>query len=81
MTKRRTCDHCSVTWDRKGNVKDIVLCSFHAITPDLLKVLEAGLNYLPTCEGDKGDDCGTRAPYKPKCLFVKARALIEQKPA
>ena len=36
----KTCDDCSLTWDRKGNVKDIMLCPFHRATPALLEALE-----------------------------------------
>ena len=38
---RETCDDCSLTWDRKGNVKDIVPCKLHASAPALLEALEA----------------------------------------
>ena len=37
---KHTCDNCSVTWDRKMNLKDIVLCPFHTAAPDLLAARE-----------------------------------------
>ena len=37
---KQTCDTCSVTWDRKMNLKDILLCPLHAAAPDLLAALE-----------------------------------------
>lgn len=38
--KRGTCDDCSLTWDRRGNVKDVVLCPLHAAAAQLLEALE-----------------------------------------
>ena len=45
---------------------------------DLLAALEAALPYLPSCkEGSKkGEDCGPRFPYKQRCPYMKARAVI-----
>ena len=38
--KRGTCDDCEVNWDRKGNVKTVVLCPLHTAAPALLEALE-----------------------------------------
>ncbi len=48
MSKRtpKTCDDCEVTWDRKHNLKDIVLCPKHRATDDLLAVLKRGVAYM-----------------------------------
>jgi hypothetical protein len=50
--KRGTCDDCEVNWDRKGNVKDIVLCPLHAAAPDLLAALEHVNTTLDNIIGD-----------------------------
>lgn len=42
----KTCDDCHVTWDRKYNVKDIVLCPLHKSAPALLEALEDALPLL-----------------------------------
>jgi hypothetical protein len=44
--KRGTCGDCEVNWDRKGNVKTVVLCRFHTAAPELLKALETNTVYL-----------------------------------
>lgn len=41
MHTPKTCDDCTLTWDRKNNVKDIVLCPLHRAAPKLLEALEA----------------------------------------
>jgi len=60
---------------------EIVRCALHGAAPQLLKVLEAALPYLPNCDpNDKSvgaRDCGPRFPYKPHCLYVEARAALD----
>ncbi len=38
-SKQHTPEGCHLTWDRKNNVKDIVLCPMHAAAPELLEAL------------------------------------------
>ena len=49
--KQSTCDDCSLSWDRKFNVKDIVLCPLHAAAPDLLAALEEATEALEWASG------------------------------
>lgn len=51
-------------------------CDCGYVIEKLVKGLEAGLAYLPTCEGRDGYDCGPERPYGPKCLFMEARVAI-----
>ena len=55
MHTPKTCDDCTLTWDRKHNVKDIVLCPLHAAAPKLLEALgvtKAALLLLATRDGN-----------------------------
>ena len=56
MSAPKTCDNCTLTWDRKNNVKDIVLCPLHRDAPDLLAALKE-IRFTAAawcCEDDSG---------------------------
>lgn len=48
MSTQKTCDDCTLTWDRQNNVKDIVLCPKHAATDDLLAALKQAADDINT---------------------------------
>lgn len=57
----KTCDDCSLTWDRKSNPKDIVLCPLHQAAPALLSALGGLVSKpAPFCEDKFG---GSVCPY------------------
>ena len=76
--KRAICKDCECQWDRKGNVKAIVLCEAHtAITAQrdaLLEALEAAIAHLPRCHWHSTGDshCGPLG----LCPWEQARATI-----
>ncbi len=70
--RRKTCDDCEVNWGRKGNIKTIVLCPLHAVTPKLLKALKAVMPLAQT-----GFSAMSRQTSGQQAILRQARVAIE----
>jgi len=78
MIKAKTCDNCSVTWDHKMNLKDIVLCPLHHAAPELLAALEGLVSKpAPFCETIAGAVCPycDSTEHPDDCEWLIARNL------
>ena len=71
----KTCDDCSLTWDRQHNPKDIVLCPLHATAPALLEALEAQGHILQESGEWHATGCTSSVACSTWC--EQARAAIE----
>lgn len=69
MHTPKTCDDCTLTWDHKHNVKDIVLCPLHRSAPKLLEALE---KILAEVSGRLGKGPASAA----SCNFIRDQAFV-----